>query len=135
MIKLAALLLAAFVFTAIHASAAEFKLADGGSIKGDPVDFNEAGMVLKLEDGTFAPRVAWFKFPPEVLKELVTNPKAKRFVEPLIEVPVEEKQKAKREKNCSICSAGAGRRVRSEGSGARSRVGNRKPTPPPLRPS
>ncbi len=96
MTKLAAILLAAAFFTATALHAAEFKLADGGTVKGEPVSFNEAGMVLKLDDGTFSPRVAWFKLAPEVLKEFLQNPKAKPFIEPLIEVPVEEKQKAKR---------------------------------------
>lgn len=96
MTKFAILLLAALSLVATGAGAAEFKLTDGTSVKGEPVSFNETGMVLKVDDGSFSPRVPWFKLAPEVLKEFLQNPKAKPFVEPLIEVPVEEKQKAKR---------------------------------------
>lgn len=96
MTKLAAILLAAVFFTAAYVPAAEFKLTDGTTAKGEPISFSEAGMVLRLEDGSFSPRIAWFKLSPEVLKDLLQNPKAKPFLEPHVEVPVEEKQKAKR---------------------------------------
>jgi len=68
------------------ASGAAYSLTDGRAIEGEPISFNPQGVVLKLADGTFAPRVGWTNFTQEALKELYKLPKAKPFVEPYVEV-------------------------------------------------
>jgi hypothetical protein len=91
------LCLAVFFVTA--AGAAEFKLINGDVIKGEPASFNDNGLVIRLELGGFSQRIGWGKFSQETLRDLAQNRQAKKYVEPFIEVPKEEKvqkEKAKR---------------------------------------
>jgi hypothetical protein len=67
------------------AAAATFQLNSGESIDGEPVSFNQQGVVIKKPDGNFAPRVGWTNLTQSTLKQLISNPKAKPFVEPFIE--------------------------------------------------
>ncbi len=71
-------------------AAAEFKLKDGTVHKGSALSPNNVGVIIKLESGTFTPRIAWDKFSQEALKELIKDSKAKNFAEVLIEIPTEE---------------------------------------------
>ncbi len=64
--------------------AAEFKLKDGSKIVGDHVSSNDKGVVLNV-DGKPSARMAWTNFTQEALKEFAKNPKARPFVELLIE--------------------------------------------------
>jgi len=64
--------------------AAEFKLKDGSKMTGDHVSSNDKGVVLNV-DGKPTPRVSWTNFTQEALKEFAKNPKARPFVELLIE--------------------------------------------------
>src|SRR5207253_4755869 len=52
---------------------------------------------LRLNAGGFSERISWSKLNQETLKSLMANPKTAPFVEPYIEVPAEEKAKAKRQ--------------------------------------
>ncbi len=66
------------------ALAAEYKLKDGSKIVGDHVSSNDKGVVMNV-DGKPTPRVAWTNFTQEALKEFAKNPRARAFVELLIE--------------------------------------------------
>ncbi|MGH8245172.1 MAG: hypothetical protein ACREUU_01930, partial [Gammaproteobacteria bacterium] len=67
------------------AGAATYQLNSGESIEGEPVSFNPQGVVFKKPDGNFAPRAAWTNLTQAALKQLASNPKAKPFIEGLIE--------------------------------------------------
>jgi len=67
------------------AGAATFQLISGESIEGEPVSFKPEGVVIKTPDGNFAPRVGWTNLTQSALKQLASNPKAKPFVDGLIE--------------------------------------------------
>lgn len=73
--------------------AASYKLTDGSMIVGDPVGYSSRGLVLKLADGSYSSATAWNNLSQEALKELRSNPKAQRFVEPLITLTDEEREK------------------------------------------
>ena len=60
---------------------------DAVTLTGEAVSFSDQGAVIKLENGKFSERVAWFKFTPESLKVLGENPKAKVWVDPILAPP------------------------------------------------
>ncbi|HEU0011545.1 MAG TPA: hypothetical protein VFT34_17140 [Verrucomicrobiae bacterium] len=67
------------------AGAATYQLNSGESIEGQPVSSNPQGVVIKKPDGNFAPRMGWTNFTQSALKQLRSDPKAKPYVEDLIE--------------------------------------------------
>jgi hypothetical protein len=68
------------------ARADTFQLADGTSVSGDIVLFNDSGVTLRTPEDTYT-NVVWPKFSQQALKQLAQNPKAKSLVEPFIETP------------------------------------------------
>lgn len=76
----------------------EFRLSNGDVVRGEPVSFNDDGMVVRLEIGGHSPRLSWSKLTQETLKELSANPQAAKFVEPFIELPPVPKDKDKKKK-------------------------------------
>ncbi|HUA38585.1 MAG TPA: hypothetical protein VMA35_09365 [Candidatus Sulfopaludibacter sp.] len=71
-----------------------FQLADGTSVSGDIIMFNDSGVKLRMPDDTYT-NVVWPKFSQAALKELAQNPKAKSLVEPFIETqPPQRKNEA-----------------------------------------
>jgi hypothetical protein len=72
-----------------------YPLLTGEVLTGEPVSFNQQGVVLKRPDGSFSPRTGWTNFTEAALKQLGQNPKAKPFVDQLIEAE-EEEQAAKK---------------------------------------
>ena len=81
---------------------AEFKLSNGDVLRGEAAAFNDEGLVVRLDIGGFSQRVPWGKFTQETLKSLEDNAQAKPFVEPYIEVPLEVKEQAAKEKKKDI---------------------------------
>ena len=75
----------------VHARADTYSLADGTSITGDIVSFDDVGAKFRLADGTYSDRVSWTKFSQDGLKQLANNPKIKPLVEPFIEIPQSER--------------------------------------------
>ena len=73
-------------------SAETFQLADGQSVTGDIVSFNENGLQLNVGGGKYE-RIAWTRFSQDDLKALKEKPKIAPFVEPFIEIPREERLK------------------------------------------
>ncbi len=68
-------------------AAAEFKLIDGNVFRGELVAADENGFVIRLDNGSFAPRTDWGKMTDETLMALADNPRARKFVEPFIPQP------------------------------------------------
>src|SRR5262245_60365854 len=68
-----------------HGASIQLKLTNGETVDGEPVSFNAQGVVMKKEDGSFAPRVSWANLTQATLKELLAIKAAKPFVESLIE--------------------------------------------------
>ena len=68
-----------------RAAAETFKLIDGGELTGEPIAFGRDGVAVKKPDGSFSAKVAWTNFTQEALKQLATLPRAKPFVDPLLE--------------------------------------------------
>ncbi len=71
----------------INARADTFSLADGTSLTGDIVSFDDIGIKFRMADGSYSERVSWTKFSQDGLKQLADNPKIKPLVEPFIEIP------------------------------------------------
>ena len=51
-------------------AAAEFKLIDGNVFRGELVAADENGFVIRLDNGSFAPRTDWGKMTDETLMAL-----------------------------------------------------------------
>ena len=77
-----------------QARAAEsYPMNNGNALSGDFVNALPAGLVVRQSDGTLSERVAWTNFTQVALKQLAANPKAKFFVEALLDVDEEEPAK------------------------------------------
>lgn len=67
------------------ASAAEFTLITGDVYRGDLSAADDDGIVVRLETGEFSPRIDWAKLSDVTLRQLLDNPRARPFAEPLVE--------------------------------------------------
>ena len=80
------------------AYAGVYKLADGQLLSGDPISYNETGLIVRLSDGSVSSRTAWSEFTQEALKEILAEAKTSKdrsFVEPLIEETITKEKKRK----------------------------------------
>lgn len=73
----------------------EFRLTDGTRIWGRVANFNEQGVVFRLDAGGFSESISWSKFDQDSLKKLAQDPKLRVFAEPFIEIPPETRPKPK----------------------------------------
>jgi hypothetical protein len=73
------------------AGAETFQLKDGQTLTGDPISFDEKGLIVREPDGRYSERTPWLNFSQADLKAIATNPKAARFVRPFLEVSPEAK--------------------------------------------
>ena len=73
--------------------AASYVLNDGSTLAGEPISVNAQGLIVKMADGSFAPRMGWTNFTQAALKELAMDPKAKPFVEPYLDLEEAEEKK------------------------------------------
>ena len=71
----------------LSARAETYSLADGTTLVGDIVTFDDIGVKFRMGDGTYSDRVPWTKFSQDGLKQLANNPKIKPLVEPFMEIP------------------------------------------------
>lgn len=69
------------------ASAETYQLADGTSVTGDIVSFNDDGVMFHTSDDKYTERISWTKFSQDGLKVLAKNPKVAPYAEPFIETP------------------------------------------------
>ena len=76
------------------ARADTFGLADGSSVSGDIVMFNDSGVTLRTSDDTYS-NVVWPRFSQQALKQLAQNPKARPLVAPFIEMPPKQPRNEK----------------------------------------
>jgi hypothetical protein len=67
------------------AGAGSFPMADGTTVSGDIVSFNDNGIIFRLDGDKYTDRMPWVKFSQDGLKQLAQNPKIDPFVEPFIE--------------------------------------------------
>jgi hypothetical protein len=79
-----------------------YKLANGNVLRGEFASADEDGLVVKLDVGGFSKREPWINFSQETLRELAKNPKAAPFVEPFIELPLEEIKAREKEKEIVV---------------------------------
>src|SRR5665213_1810137 len=78
------------LLAAVHA--ATFSLADGASLTGDIVQFNDVGIIFRTPDDKYTERMPWTKFSQDGLKQLsAANPKIEPLVEPFIEISASER--------------------------------------------
>ncbi len=75
------------------AGADSFPLADGTTVGGDIVSFNDNGIIFRKGDDKYTDRLPWLKFSQDGLKQLAQNPKIDPFVEPFIAPPMERATK------------------------------------------
>jgi len=76
------------------ARADTYSLADGTSLTGDIVSFDDVGVKFRTADGNYSDRVSWTKFSQDGLKQLAAaNPKIQPLVEPFTETPASERPK------------------------------------------
>lgn len=69
------------------AGADSFSMADGTTVSGDVVSFNDNGVIIRMEGDKYTDRLPWIKFSTDGLKQLARNPKIDPFVEPFIAPP------------------------------------------------
>ena len=72
---------------AVPARADSYQLADGSSVSGNIVTFNDNGVMLRMENDSYT-NLLWTKFSQDALVQLGKNPKIKLLVEPFIEPPL-----------------------------------------------
>ena len=75
---------------AVPARADSYPLADGSSVSGNIVTFNDNGIMLRMEDDSYT-NLLWTKFSQDALIQLGKNPKIKPLVEPFVEPPHSER--------------------------------------------
>lgn len=69
--------------------AESYPLADGSTVSGDIVSFNENGIIFRSGGDQYTDRLPWLKFSQDGLKKLAQNPKIDPFVEPFIMPPTQ----------------------------------------------
>lgn len=75
---------------------ASFPLADGTTVGGSIVSFNDNGIIFRTGDDKYTDRLPWIKFSQDGLKQLAQNPKIAPFVEPFI-IPAQPEHAPKTE--------------------------------------
>jgi hypothetical protein len=74
------------LWVSVHA-ADNYSLADGSTLTGDIVTFNDSGVIFRLAGEKYTDRMAWTLFSQEGLQQLAQNPKIKPLVDPFMELP------------------------------------------------
>ncbi len=80
------------------AQAGIYRLNDGQVLSGEPISYNETGLIVRQSDGSVSSRTPWAQFTQDALKQLVVDaktPNYKAFVEPFVEENVEQVAKRK----------------------------------------
>ena len=69
------------------AYAGSYSLTDGSRVSGDPINYNQTGVMLKTGEETYSPRIAWGKFTDEALRQLrddAKTPQDRAIVQPMV---------------------------------------------------
>jgi hypothetical protein len=72
---------------ALCARADTYRLTDGTMLSGEIITFNDNGVIVRGDDGTYSERSPWNKFSQDDLKKLAKNEKIAPYVEFFIEPP------------------------------------------------
>lgn len=72
---------------AISAWGDTYGLANGTSVSGDIITFDDIGAKFRLTDGSYTDRISWTKFSQDGLQQLAKDPKIRPLVEPFMEIP------------------------------------------------
>ena len=59
-------------------------MADGTTVSGEIISFNDNGVIFRLDGDKYTDRLPWLKFSQDGLKQLAENPKIDPFVEPFM---------------------------------------------------
>lgn len=70
---------------------AEFKLVTGDVVRGELASANTNGIIVRLAIGGLSDRIDYARLTDDTLKQLLDDARAKKFVEPFIAPPAEEK--------------------------------------------
>jgi hypothetical protein len=76
------------------ANAETYQMADGTSVTGDIVSFNDDGVMFHTADDKYTERISWTRFSQDGLKTLAENAKVAPFAQPFIEKPPPERPQA-----------------------------------------
>lgn len=85
------LLVVLATWLASNVAAAEYKLVTGDVVRGELASATTNGIVVRLAIGGFSDRIDYARLTDETLKDLLADNRAKKFVEPFIAPPAEEK--------------------------------------------
>ncbi len=77
------------------ANAGTYTLSDGTRVSGDPISYDDTGVLLKTGEDSYSPRLSWGKFTDEALRQLrdeAKNAHDRAIVEPMVsdEAPSEK---------------------------------------------
>ena len=72
-------------------AADNYSLADGTTLSGDIVTYNDSGIIFRLAGDKYTDRMAWTLFSQDGLQQLAQNPKIKPLVDPFMELPATDK--------------------------------------------
>ena len=70
-----------------------YELLDGQVITGPPLSITKDGVAFRDASGNQGTRVGYTNLTQQALQELQKNPKAKKFLEPFLEIPLENTNK------------------------------------------
>lgn len=93
-----AIFILVFAMLPFAGQAGTYTLLNGETLTGDPVSYNESGLIVKDSNGDFSPRTPWESFTQDSLKALKTeaeSQKDKNFIEPFIEDSPQNEAKAR----------------------------------------
>jgi hypothetical protein len=82
--------------------AADFRLADGNTLRGEIASANEEGLVVRLDVGGFSRREPWINFSQETLRALSQNAEVRDFVEPFVEPTLEEIEAQRKRRQITV---------------------------------
>ena len=79
------------------ADAGSYALTDGSRVSGEPINYDQTGVMLKTGDDSFPLRISWGKFTDEALRQLRDDAKTlqqRALVEPMVsdDIPALKKQ-------------------------------------------
>lgn len=87
-----------FLLVIYRGSAGTYLLTDGTTTSGDPISYNETGVVLRSGE-TVGQRIPWERFSQDALKQLhkeARTPRDAQLVEPFVEELVQAKKQKKK---------------------------------------
>ena len=94
-VYLAAIIIVTSLSDFTSTKAMEFKLTNGDTHSGSAANFDDLGLTIRLDIGCFSSRIGWSRLSQETLRELSTDPRAIKYVDPFIDPTPEELERAR----------------------------------------